>query len=59
MKLKNEIEVLKEGVMRDLAIDRTSVVQIQGLVADRKLEIQREMKQIKRIMENMFEQQGS
>lgn len=59
LKLKNEIEVLKEGVMRDLAIDRTSVVQIQGLVADRKLEIQREMKQIKRIMENMFEQQGS
>jgi hypothetical protein len=57
--LKSEIGVLKEDLLQELAIDRTHVVQMKSLVAERKLEIQSEMKHIKRIVTMLFEQQGS
>jgi hypothetical protein len=42
-----------------MAIDRTQVVQLKSSVAERKLEIQSEMKHIKRIVAMLFEQQSS
>jgi hypothetical protein len=57
--LKAEIGVLKEDLLQELAIDRTYLVQMKSLVAERKLEIQSEMKHIKRIVTMLFEQQGS
>jgi hypothetical protein len=56
--LKSEIGILKEDLLQELAIDRTQLVQMKSLVAERKLEIQSEMKHIKRIVTMLFEQQG-
>ena len=58
-KLKVEVEILKDDLLQELAIDRTHVVQMKSLVAERKLEIQNEMKHIKRIVAMLFEQQSS
>jgi hypothetical protein len=56
--LKSEIGILKEDLLQELAIDRTQLVQMKSLVAERKLEIQTEMKHIKRIVTMLFEQQS-
>jgi hypothetical protein len=58
-RLKVEIGGLKVDLLQELAIDRTQVVQMKSAVAERKLEIQSEMKHIKRIVAMLFEQQGS
>lgn len=57
--LVSEIQVLKEDLLQELAIDRIQVVQMKSLAAERRLEIQGEMKQIKRIVTMLFEQQSS
>lgn len=57
-RLKVEIDGLKDELMQELAMDRTQVVQIKSSVAERKLEIQNEMKHIKRIVTMLFESQG-
>jgi Ion transport protein len=54
--LKAEIGSLKDDLLQELAIDRTQVVQMKSSVAERKLEIQNEMKHIKRIVTMLFEQ---
>ena len=59
VKLKAEIGAFKDEILQDLALDRTQVVQMKSLVAERKIEIQNEMKHIKRIVTMLFEQQGS
>jgi ankyrin repeat protein len=53
-----EIEDLKNELLKDLALDRTHVVQLRSLVAERKLEIQNEMNHIKRVVTMLFEQQA-
>jgi hypothetical protein len=58
-RLKVEIGGLKDDLLQELAIDRTQVVQMKSSVAERKLEIQNEMKHIKRLVTMLFEQQGS
>ena len=58
-KLKIEVEMLKDDLLQELAIDRTHVVQTKSQVAERKMEIQNEMKHIKRIVAMLFEQQAS
>jgi hypothetical protein len=58
-RLKVEINGLEDEILQELAIDRTQVVQMKSAVAERKLEIQNEMKHIKRIVTMLFEQQGS
>lgn len=58
-RLKVEIGQLRDDLLQELAIDRTHVVQMKSAVAERKLEIQSEMKHIKRIVAMLFEQQGS
>lgn len=55
-RLKVEIGGLKDDLLQELAIDRTQVVQMKSSVAERKLEIQNEMKHIKRIVTMLFEQ---
>lgn len=54
--LRQEVELLKDDLMQELAIDRTQVVQMKSLVAERKQEIQSEMKHIKRVVAMLFEQ---
>lgn len=58
-RLKGEVGGLKVDLLQELAIDRTQVVQMKSAVAERKLEIQSEMKHIKRIVAMLFEQQAS
>lgn len=58
-RLQVEIDGLREDILQELAMDRTQVVQMKSSVAERKLEIQNEMKYIKRTVTMLFEQQGS
>ena len=58
-KLKSEIQILRDDLLQEMAIDRTQVVQLKSAVAERKLEIQSEMKHIKRIVMLLFEQQSN
>ena len=57
--LEQQVKILKGDLLQELTINRTQVVQIKSLVAERKLEIQNEMKHIKRIVTLLFEQQSS
>ena len=57
--LKNEVSVFKDDLKQELAIARTHVVQMKSIVAERKVEMQAEMKHIKRIVAMLFEQQSS
>jgi ankyrin repeat protein len=52
------IQDLKNELLKDLAVDRTQVVQLKSSVAEKKLEIQNEMKHIKRVVTMLFEQQS-
>jgi hypothetical protein len=58
-RLETEVKEFKDELLQELAIDRTQVVQMKSLVAERKLEIQSEMRHIKRIVNMLFEQQSS
>ena len=57
--LKDEVGSLKDGLKEELAINRTHVFQLKSRVAERKLEVQAESKQIKRIIAMLFEQRAS
>jgi hypothetical protein len=59
VKLKAEVGTFKDDLLRELALDRTQFLQMKSAVAERKLEIQSEMKYIKRIVAMLFEQQGT
>ena len=56
--LRSEIDVLRGELQEELAVDRTNLVQLKSVVAAKKLEIQTEMKHIKRVVAMLFEQQG-
>lgn len=56
--LESEMDNLKEELLQELAVDRTQVVQMKSLVVERRLEIQNEMKHIKRVVTMLFEQQS-
>jgi hypothetical protein len=58
-RLQVEIDGLRDELLQELAMDRTQVVQMKSSVAERKMEIQNEMKHIKRVVTMLFEQQGS
>jgi hypothetical protein len=58
-RLETEVKEFKDELLQELAIDRTQVVQMKSLVAERKMEMQSEMKHIKRIVNMLFEQQSS
>ena len=58
VKVKGEIITFGEELRQDLALDRTLVVQTKSSVAERKLEIQSEMRDLKRIVAMLFERIG-
>jgi hypothetical protein len=57
VKVQAEIVVMGEELRQELALDRTQIAQTKSLVAERKQEIQAEMKHIKRVVAMLFEQQ--
>jgi hypothetical protein len=57
-KVREEIGVLRDELQLELAVDRTNLVQLKSVVAEKKMEIQNEMKHIKRVVAMLFEQQG-
>lgn len=56
-KLEEEVKELKDELMKELVLDRTQVVQMKSLMAERKAEIYSEMKDIKKIVAMLFERQ--
>ena len=56
--LQQEVSILKEDLLQELAMDRTQVLQIKSLIAERKQEIHNEMRQIKRLVTMLFERQS-
>jgi hypothetical protein len=56
--LQKEAKELQEDMNKELKIDRTHIVQMKSAIAERRLEIANEMKQIKRLMTMLFEQQS-
>eukprot|EP00934_Nitzschia_sp_Nitz4_P000341 Nitzschia sp. Nitz4//scaffold345_size17508//8951//11547//NITZ4_008824-RA/size17508-processed-gene-0.12-mRNA-1//1//CDS//3329548631//341//frame0 len=57
--VRAEIDIMRGELRQELALDRTQVVQTKSLVAERKIEIQNEMRHVKRIVTILFEQQGN
>lgn len=57
--LNQEVDNMKNEILQELAVDRTQVVQLKSAVAARKIEIQQEMKNIKRVVAMLFEQMSS
>lgn len=57
--IKAELVAMGEELRFELAQDRTQIVQTKSLVAERKMAINAEMKNIQRIVAMLFEQQGN
>jgi hypothetical protein len=57
--LQRDVKELNDELLQELAFDRTQMVQLKSLVADRKVEISNEMRQIKRIVAVLFDRQGT
>lgn len=57
--IKAELAAFGEELRFELSQDRTQIVQTKSLVAERKMAINAEMKNIKRIVAMLFEQQGN
>jgi hypothetical protein len=57
-KLHEEVVCLKDELLQELALDRTQVVQMKSQVAERKMEISNEMKDIKKLVAILFERQS-
>jgi hypothetical protein len=58
LKLQQEVQNLNHELLQELALDRAQVVQLKSHVAERKLEIANEMRQIKKIVAALFERQA-
>jgi hypothetical protein len=58
VKMKAEIVALGEELRQELALDRAQVIQTKSLMAQRKAEIEREMKNVKRLLVMLFEDQA-
>ncbi len=57
--LQKEVDDLEEDMLQELKVDRIQVVQIKSSIAERRAEIANEMKDIKRIMTMLFDQQAA
>jgi len=53
-----QIDEVKNEILQELTRDRTQIVQLRSLVAERRLEINNELKHIKRTVTMLFEQQA-
>ena len=58
-KLQEEVKELQYKFMEELALDRTQVVQMKSQVAERKVDIAKEMNDIKRAVAVLFERQAA
>jgi hypothetical protein len=56
--LQREVAEMREDLEQELAVDRTQVVQMKSQIDHRRTEIDNEMKNIKRIVTMLFEQQA-
>lgn len=56
--LQKEVADMREDLEQELAVDRTQVVQMKSQIDHRRTEIDNEMKNIKRIVTMLFEQQA-
>jgi len=56
--LDERVNSLKNEITHELAIDRIEIVQMKSSLADKQSEIANEMRQIKRIMTELFDQQA-
>jgi hypothetical protein len=56
--LQQEVSGLKDELLQELAMDRTQVAQMKSQVAERRLEMANEMKDIKKIVAILFERQS-
>jgi hypothetical protein len=56
--LQEEVDLLNEELLQELALDRTQVVQLKSQILERKMEIANEMRHIKRIVAMLFERQA-
>lgn len=56
--LNEEVKELKDELLQELVLDRTQLLQMKSQVAERKLEIANEMKDIKRLVAILFERQS-
>jgi hypothetical protein len=57
--LQEEVRLLNDELLQELAVDRNQVVQLKSHITERKTEIANEMRQIKRIVTMLFERQAS
>ena len=57
--LEQEVMMMRDDLLQELAMDRTQVAQMKSNVAERKQEIAHEMKQIKRLVTMLFERQAN
>lgn len=57
--LQKEVDDLEEDMLQELKVDRIQVVQMKSSIAERRAEIANEMKDIKRIMTMLFDQQAA
>jgi len=55
--LEEHVSGLKDELLQELALDRTHVVQMKSMVAERKQEIVNEMDEIKKLVAVLFERQ--
>ena len=58
-KLQKQVKAARENFYQGLAENRVQYAQIKASVTERKQEMQKECKEIKRIITNLFEQQAS
>ncbi|CAJ1945588.1 unnamed protein product [Cylindrotheca closterium] len=56
--LHGQIDELRDEVLQELAKERSQIVQLRSSVAERKMEINNELKHIKRTVTMLFEQQA-
>jgi len=57
--LQKEVAEMREDLTQELAVDRTQVIQMKSQIDNRRTEIDNEMKNIKRIVMMLFEQQAT
>ncbi|GKY96190.1 hypothetical protein MPSEU_000578900 [Mayamaea pseudoterrestris] len=56
--LQEEVRLLSDDLLQEIAHDRTQLVHLKSHLAERKMEIANEMSQIKRIVAMLFERQS-
>jgi len=56
--LQQDVKALNDDLMQEIALDRTQVLQLKSQMAEKKMEIANEVRNIKRIVAIIFERQS-